>query len=133
MNARVAAILVVLLVVLGGAALVYLHQEGARRPAALATLGQPLVKDLKAADIASIRIAEPKATLTLQRAEGGWVIAERAGFPADVGKVRELVLKVIGLKIGQSEPIGDKDRARLALDDAATQLEFSAADGKPLA
>jgi hypothetical protein len=33
----------------------------------------------------------------------------------------------------QSEPVGEKDRARLNLDASATQLEFAGADGKPLA
>jgi len=43
------------------------------------------------------------------------------------------VLKVIGLKIGQSEPLGDKDRARLNLDASGTQVELGDAQGKPLA
>lgn len=133
MNARVAAILVVLLVVLGGGALLYQQEEAARRPANVGTLGQPLVKELKAAGIAAIRIVEPDAALTLKRRETGWVVAEREDFPADLAKVREFVLKAIGLKIGQSEPIGEKDRARLTLDASATQVEFSGADGKPLA
>ena len=132
MNARIAAILVVLLVILGGAALLYRHEEGGRRPDNVASLGRTLFKDLKAADIATIRIVEPKATLTLQRKDDRWVIAERGEFPADIGKVREFVLKVIGLKIGQSEPLGEKDRARLNLDASGTKVEFKAADGKDL-
>jgi hypothetical protein len=132
MNARVAAILVVLLAVLGGGALIYQQQESARRPDNVATLGRSLFKDLKAADIAAIRIVEPKATLTVQRKDERWVIGERADFPADLGRVREFVLKVIGLKVGQSEPLGEKDRARLNLDASGTQVEFNGADGKPL-
>jgi hypothetical protein len=136
MNARVAGILIVLLGVLGGAALLYQHQERARRPDNAAALGRTLFKDLKVADIAAIKIVEPsaspKGTLTLQRKDEGWVIAERGGFPADLAKVREFVLKVIGLKIGQSEPLGEKDRARLNLDDSGTRVAFLAADGKEL-
>jgi hypothetical protein len=132
LNARVAAILVVLLAVLGGAALLYQREQGARRPDNAAALGRTLLKDLQAADIATIRIVEPKATLTVQRKDDRWVIAERADFPADTGKVREFVLKVIGLKIGQSEPLGEKDRARLNLDSSGTKVEFKAADGKDL-
>jgi hypothetical protein len=49
-----------------------------------------------------------------------------------VSKVREFALKLIGLKVGQSEPIGDKDRARLNLDATGTQVELAGADGKPL-
>jgi hypothetical protein len=132
MNARVALIFVVLLAVLGGAALVYYQQERGRQADNLGTLGQVLLKDLKAADIAAIRIVEPKATLTVERKGERWVIAERGGFPADVGKVRGFVLQALSLKVGQSEPIGEKDRARLNLDASGTQLEFANAEGKGL-
>ena len=133
MNARITLVLVVLLAVLGGGALVYRYQEGTRRADNVATLGRPLLKDVPAANIASIRITEPKATLTLQRKEDGWVVAERRGFPADLAKVRDFVVKLIELKVGQSEPIGEKDRARLNLDASGTQVELGGADGKPLA
>jgi hypothetical protein len=131
-NARVAAILVILLAFLGGGALLYQQQERAKRPENVGTLGKTLFKDLKAADIAAIKIAEPKATLTLKRQDERWVIAERADFPADLSKVREFVLKVIGLKVGQSEPLGDKDRARLNIDASGTRIEFQGSDNKPL-
>ena len=133
MNARVAAILVVLLAVLGGGALLYQQQERARRP--------ENVGDARAARCSRTSrpptsprssIVEPKATLTLQRKDERWVIAERGDFPADLAKVREFVLKVIGLKVGQSEPLGEKDRARLNLDASGTQVEFNGADGKTL-
>jgi hypothetical protein len=132
MNARIALILVVLLVVLGGGALLYQQQERGRRPDNVGTLGQNLFKDLKASEIASIRIVEPKSTLTVRRKDERWVIAERADFPADLAKVREFVLQALSLKVGQSEPIGDKDRARLNLDESGTQVEFAGADGKTL-
>ncbi len=132
MSSRVVAILVVLLAVLGGAALLYRHEEGGRKPDNAAVLGRTLFKDLKAADIAAIKIVEPKATLTLQRKGDAWVIPERADFPADVSKVRDFVLKVIGLKVGQSDPLGEKDRARLNLDTSGTRVEFKTLEGKDL-
>lgn len=133
MNARVAGVLLVLLLALGGGALILKQQNQSRRPASADTLGQPILKGLQAASIAAIAIREPGATLTLQRKEQQWTIAERGAFPADIEKVRELVLKALELKVGQSEPIADADRARLNLDDKGTQLEFRGADGKPLA
>ena len=132
MNARLALILVVLLVVLGGGALYYQYQESSRRPANVAALGQNLFKDLQAAEIAQIRIVEPRSTLTIRRKDDGWTLAERADFPADVAKVRDFVLQALSLKVGQSEPIGEKDRARLNLDESGTQVEFTNAEGKPL-
>lgn len=133
MNARFVAILVLLLIVLGGGALLLKQREAAERAPNSAALGQRLFKDLKAADIAAIRISQAKSSLTLERKKDGWTIAERDGFPADLGKVRDFVLKAIGLEVGQSAPIGDKDRARLKLDASGTQLEFDAAQGKALA
>ena len=132
MNARLAAILVILLAVLGGGALLYQQQERAARPDNVGTLGKVLFRDLKAAEIAAIRIVEPNATLTLQRKDERWTIAERADFPADLSRVREFVLKVIGLKVGQSEPLGEKDRSRLGLDASGTLIEFKSSDDKTL-
>src|SRR5207245_6294189 len=92
----------------------------------------PPRETLTSATVAATKCTEPKSTLTIQPKDDGWVSAERRGFPADVSKVREFALKLIGLKVGQSEPIGDKDRARLNLDASGTQVELNAADGKPL-
>jgi len=132
MNARIAAVLVLLLAVLGGGALLVRQQGAAHKPPASGTLGQPLLKGLKAAEVASIVIREPKATLTIARKGEQWSLAERSGFPADFDKVREFVLKALELKVGQTEPIGEKDRARLQLDDSGTLVQFLGADGKPL-
>ncbi len=133
MNARVAVVLLVLLAVLGGGALLVQQQSGSQKPAGAASLGQPLLKGLQAAAVASIVIRQPKAAITLQRKGERWAIAERADFPADFDRVREFVLKAIALKIGQSEPVGEKDRARLNLDSSGTAVEFLGAEGKPLA
>ena len=133
MNARVAALLVLVLALVGGGALYYYQQARTEKPAGIAALGKPLLKGLKAADIASISIREPQASITLDRKDSGWAIAERAGFPGDPERVREFVLKAIGLKVGQAEPLGAADRKRLKLDDSATRVEFLGTDGKALA
>ena len=133
MNARTVAILIVLLAALGGGALLVRQQSGSQQPAEAASLGQPLLKGLQAADVATIVIRQPKAVLTIARKDERWTIVERGGFSADFDKVREFVLKAIALKISQAEPIGEKDRARLNLDASGTAVEFFAADGKPLA
>jgi hypothetical protein len=131
MNARVAAVLVVLLAALGGGALL-VYQRVPSQPSAAQRLGQPVLQGLTAADIEAIVLREPGATLTLERRAADWTIAERAGFPADVARVRELVLAALALKVGQAEPITDKDRSRLKLDGTGTRLEFRGAGGKTL-
>ena len=139
MNARFATILVLLLVLLGGGAVIVYQRQYEMQPADIGALGQPLLKDLVAAKIVAIRIAQPKSIITLEHKGSGWVIDERGGFPADFDKVRAFVLEAVELRIGQSEPIGAGDRARLHLlepdkgDGAGTLVEFRGADGKPLA
>jgi hypothetical protein len=137
MSGRGLAILVALLLVLGGAALLMQQQRGGREASNVATLGQPVLKALKAAEVAAIRIEAPDGTLSIARSGDRWSIAERNAFPADIEKVRAFVLKAIELKVGQSEPIGAADRARLGLnesgDGAGTRLTFASADGQPLA
>jgi len=133
MNARVVAVLLVLLVALGGGALLVQQQSGSPKATDTTGLGQPLLKGLQGADVSAIVIRQPKSTLTVEKKNDRWTLAEREGFPADFDKVRDFVLKMISVKIGQSEPIGDKDRARLNLDESGTAIEFLGADRKPLA
>ena len=138
MNKQFVAILGILVVVMGGAALLVFRQGESAKPAVTAQLGQPLLKGLKASDVASIVIREPKQTLTLAKKDNRWTIAEKAGFAADLDKVTDLVVKSIELKAGQVEPVGEKDRARLNLaepgkEGAATLVTFKAAEGKVLA
>ena len=143
MNKRYALVLALLAIVIGGAAL-YTHQrEESAQPALAAQLGQPLIKNLEASEVASIVIRAPQTTLTLARKAGHWTLPERDGFPADLNKVTDLVLKAIELKIGRTEAIEEQDRARLALldpgkgtppaDGSATSLMFKSADGRVLA
>jgi hypothetical protein len=132
-NARTVAVLLVLLLALGGGALLVRQQSESQKTPQAALLGQPLLKGLQAAEVAAIAIRDPKAALTIARKDGRWTLAERNGFPADFDKVHDFVLKALSLKISQAEPIGEKDRARLQLDAGGTALEFLGADGKPLA
>jgi hypothetical protein len=126
-------VLLVLLIALGGGALLVREQQGSRNSVDAGTLGQPLFKGLQASQVATIVIRQPKDAITIAKKDERWTIAERGGFPADLDKVRDFVVKAIALKIGQSEPIDEKDRARLLLDAGGTAIEFLGADGKPLA
>lgn len=148
MNKSLAIILGLLALVMGVGAIVALQDQGASStPATESKLGQPLLPQLKAAEVARITIREPKGSITLEKKNERWVINERGGFPADLDKVTEIVVKAIELKTGQVEGIGEKDRARMQLaapvaaapaasgsaEGAATALIFAGADGKTIA
>ena len=138
MGNRVIVIIIALALAAGAASLYLLGGEGKSSSNASA-LGQTLFPQLKAAEVTRISIQEPQATLTLEKKEGRWLIAERGGFPADLDRVSELVVKAIELKTGQTEPISEKERARMQLgvpgkgEGAATLVTFKAQDGKTLA
>lgn len=138
MNSKLAAILVALAAAVGIGAWMVLKEEGVSSSTAKA-LGQPLFPALKAQDVAKIEVRDAAGGLTLDKKDGRWIVVERGGFPADLDRVADLVVKIIELKSGQTEPIGDKDRPRMQLaapgkgEGVATAVTFKGADGKALA
>ena len=81
MNKQFLAILGVLVVVIGGTALLVFRQGASEKPAVAAQLGQPLLRGLKASEVASIAIREPKATLTLVKKETAGRSRKRTASP----------------------------------------------------
>ncbi|MFN0161999.1 MAG: DUF4340 domain-containing protein [Burkholderiales bacterium] len=138
MSSRIAAIFIILAVAALGGSWFLLKDEGKSSPSAV-KLGQTLFPQLQAEAIAGIVVAAPQGTLTLAKKDNRWVMAEAGGFPADIDRVTELVVKAIELKTGQSEPIAEKERARMLLgppgkgEGAATSVAFKDKDGRVLA
>ena len=103
-------------------------------------IGQRLVPGLKLEDVGEIALRDGLAALTLVRREGNWLVRERADFPADAERVRELLLQLAELKIVQTEFVAEAQRARLELDEpgaaahagAGTLLELKDAAGKSM-
>lgn len=103
-------------------------------------IGRRLVAELKLEEVAEVALRDASATLTLVRRDGSWVIKERADFPADAERVRELLLKLIELKVVQAEPVAETQRARLELAEpgaaaatgAGTLLELKDGAGKTM-
>ena len=104
-------------------------------------IGQRLVAGLKLEDVAELALRDASATLTLVRRDGTWLVKERADFAADAERVRDLLLKLVELKIVQAEPVAAAQRARLELEEPAaaagagvgTRLELNDGTGKTMA
>jgi hypothetical protein len=139
MNRKQFLILIVALLVLGGAGLALFWQDIAEYRESGAKIGAKLLPDLKIADVAEIRLQDAKHEVTLARKEKGWVVQERGGYPADVSAISALIVKLIELKITQSEQVAAKLYPRLDLgepgkgDGAGTVMEFKNAAGTSLA
>jgi uncharacterized protein DUF4340 len=133
-------VLVLLVLVIGGAGIAVFQRDTESWKGPDARLGKKVLPDLQVSDITQIHIKHAKEELNLAlNDKGTWVVQERGGFPADPALISELTFKAREWKIVQSEPIGEAQRARMevaapdAAEGASTLLEFRGKDGKALA
>jgi len=146
MSRRQFFVLLAVLVVLGGAGLALVWRDVADYRASGAKIGAKLLPSLKIADVAEVRLQDAKRQATLVRKEKTWVVQERGGYPASFQEISDLLIKLVELKVTQSEQVGASLWPRVELADpgkgegtgtkmegAGTLIEFKDAAGKPLA
>lgn len=90
--------------------------------------GQRLIPELKASDVAELVISAAGERLTLKKGEAGWGIVERNGFPANVERIGELLLKLVEMKVVQTDAAADSQRARLGLQEPGADVGKAEAD-----
>jgi hypothetical protein len=82
---------------------------------------QPLLPELRdhVNDVNAITFtgAGDKVLATLKREKDGWNIAEKSGYPADLAKVREFLIKLDRAKLTESKTSNPKRYAELGVDD----------------
>jgi len=85
-----------------------------------------------------VMLQDAKSRVTLVRKEKGWVVRERADYPANFQDISDLVVKLVELKVTQSEQVGASLLPRLDLnepgkgDGAGTLIEFWGGQDKPV-
>jgi hypothetical protein len=130
---------VLALVLLGGAGFALFWQDLSDYRASGQKIGAKLLPNLKVADVAELDVRDAKSRVTLQRKDNGWVVQERGNYPADFKAISDLIIKLIDLKVVQSESIGESLMPRVELvepgkgEGAGTQVEMKDAAGKTLA
>ena len=107
--------------VLGGAA--YYCNSG-RKIKSSNLNGKPVLAAFDVSEVAKVEVGGSKK-LTLAATDGGWVIDSLYGYPADVTKIRENLLKLKDLTVGQT--------ARGRKIENGTLVELKDAKGKVLA
>lgn len=139
MNRKQFLFLIAALLVVGGAGLALFWKDYSAYRDSGAKIGARLLPDLKIAEVAEIRLQDAKKRATLARKEKQWVVEERGGYPADFDAISALMVKLIELKVTQSEQVAAKLYPRLNLGEpgkgegAGTVLEFRDAAGTTLA
>lgn len=138
MKGKQLAIVLVLLVVLGGAAL-YLNQRNSASWSSSATQSTGKILDFPLNDVAHITIQRAGAELNLVRKEGGWKVKERADYAANFDLISGLIRKVWELRAVQEVQVGPSQFGRLQLLDAGqdpnsgTLLDLKGDGGKRIA
>ncbi len=138
MNGKQFTILLILVVVLGGAGLVIYKNQNADRREGNAALGKKLLGVFPVNDVAEITVAQGSNTLRLVKKDV-WRVQERNDYPANYSEISDFLIKASDLKIVQSEPVGAAQLPRLSLatgpdagTNAALVVEFKDQAGKSL-
>ena len=138
MNRKQLLILIVLLVVIGGAGLKYLQKDKAEFASSGGALGQKLLDTFQVNDVAQVVITHDKSTVTLVKQDDLWRVRERQDYPANFTTVGDVIRKASDLKVVQSEQIGASQLARMELvepgkgEGSGTLVDFKDKGGKTI-
>ena len=131
--------LLLLLVALAGGAGYFLYKDNASTWNASGTAAGAKVLDFPINEVARVAIKSSTGGLHLVRKGDAWTVQERADYPADFGKVSDLIRKLWDLKTVQEVKVGPSQLARLELVEpgkegaAGAVVELQDKDGKKLA
>lgn len=89
-------------------------------------------------DVARVTLTKGRQTLTVERRDGQWRVAQHHGYPADFNHVRQLLLALGELKTVEAKTRRPENYPRLDVQDAgegsnSLQLDVYDAQKKPLA
>ena len=115
MNRRQFFIVLAALAVLAALGAAVVLSERSAWTSADSRAGQKAIAGLRLSEVAEIAIRDSSGGLHLDRGESGWSVRERAGFAADTDRIAGLLVKLAELKVVQSEPLPEGQRARLEL------------------
>src|ERR1700682_6472899 len=106
MNRKQLALLLVVIVVLGGAGLIVRNQQNEARHSGNQGIGKKLVEDFPINDVATIALKQGTNELHLVKKDGLWRVRERNDYPANYSEISGFLLKLNDLKTVQTEHIG---------------------------
>jgi hypothetical protein len=104
-----------------------------RTPAASARIGAELLPDLDVNTVDEIMVSTATETARVVRAESGWQLPERYYYPASFETIRQLMLNLDRLEIGQVITANGQQREKMELSDAAATVIRLKAAGQQVA
>jgi hypothetical protein len=137
MNLKQLGILILVVIVIGGAALVLHNHQKADWSSGGANIGKKLLGEFPFNDVAHIEIKHGTNEMNLVKKDDLWRVRERGDYPANFSQISEFLLKARDLKIVQVEEIGPSQLPRMELaqgqgTNSATVVEFKDQSDKPI-
>ena len=138
MNLKQLGILLVIVVVIGGAGLAIHNRQKSSWTGGGAEAGRKLLGDkFPFNDVGHISIKHGTNELNLVKKEDMWRVRERGNYPANFSQISEFLLKARDLKIVKTEEIGPSQLARMELapgqgSNSAVVVEFNDQTDKPI-
>jgi Domain of unknown function (DUF4340) len=111
-------------------------QRNLQRDAHGGLLLPTLSNELSTVTALSVRRGSPTPTVTVHQESGRWTVAERADYPADVTKLRKLLLALSDAKIVEEKTSTPANFSLIGVDDPAAagasgaEISVTAKDGK---
>ena len=130
MNRKQFLILMLALLVMGGAGLALFWQDITAYRSTSGKIGAKLLPEFKLADVARIELQDARSKTTLVRKDTYWVVEERGGYPANFQDISDLLIKLVELKVVQSEVIGPSLLPRVGLAPVPPKPAADAEAGK---
>jgi len=109
--------------------------SGPRRAVSQFQPGTPLIQGLDPEKVNSIFIRKGKDTVTLRREKDGFVVEERARYPADTRQINELIIKCLDIACAEKVTDSPANHAELGVSensDDAVSVTFRGQDDTPL-
>lgn len=131
------ALILALLVVLGGVAL-FLRSRDSASWSSSAAVSSAKILSFPLNDVSRVTIKTSGTELNLVKQGGTWRVAERADYPADFGKVASLLRKLWELRATQDVKAGPAQLGRLELlepgspSDSGTMIELKDGNAKTM-
>lgn len=122
MKSRTAIVLVVLAVLVGGASWLFGRPGAEVANTGTVATGSLIFPDLagKLASAARVEITSKGATLAIARGAKGWGLADRAGFPVQADKLRELLTGLTEARITEPRTADASQFERLGVGDPSS-------------
>src|SRR5437667_4432032 len=115
MNRKQLFVLLVLVIVLGGAGILLRKKQSASWEGANPAIGKKLLGEFPVNDVAHISLKQGTNQVNVAKKNDLWVVRERDDYAANYSEISDFLIKAKDLKVVQSEKVGASQLPKLAL------------------